>query len=143
MSLTPITYLLVCVGLSASVWPSRTTRADPWRENDNATDASDRAFTHDERPNDPWMAGPPRRSAGGVPEPSVWTRGPCRSIQVNVDALGQNIEGDAANEPSIAIDPTDPCKMAIGWRQFDTIESDFRQAGWGYSHDKGETWTFT
>jgi len=50
--------------------------------------------------------------------------------------------GDAANEPSIAIDPTDPRKMAIGWRQFDSVESDFRQAGYGYSHDGGTTWTF-
>ncbi len=33
--------------------------------------------------------------------------------------------------------------MAIGWRQFDTIESDFRQAGWACSHDRAETWTFT
>jgi hypothetical protein len=32
--------------------------------------------------------------------------------------------------------------MAIGWRQFDTIASNFRQAGWGYSEDGGQTWTF-
>ena len=30
------------------------------------------------------------------------------SVQINVDLLGQNIVGDAANEPSIAVDPTDP-----------------------------------
>ena len=45
------------------------------------------------------------------------------SVQVNVDASGLNIVGDAANEPSIAVDPTDPNKMAIGWRQFDSISS--------------------
>src|SRR5215471_822200 len=51
------------------------------------------------------------------------------SYQVNVDANGQNILGDAANECVIAVDPTNGSKMAIGWRQFDTVTSDFRQAG--------------
>lgn len=63
-------------------------------------------------------------------------------IQVNVDALGRNIPGDAANEPSIAVDPTDPRRMAIGWRQFDTISSNFREAGWAFSRDSGQSWTF-
>jgi hypothetical protein len=63
-------------------------------------------------------------------------------VQVNLDELGQNIVGDAANEPSIAIDPTAPNRMAIGWRQFATIKSNFRQAGWGWSNDGGRTWTF-
>lgn len=67
---------------------------------------------------------------------------PPGSVQVNVDADGLNIVGDAANEPSIAIDPTDPARMAIGWRQFDTIASNFRQAGNAYSTDAGATWTF-
>jgi hypothetical protein len=53
------------------------------------------------------------------------------SVQVNVDANGQNITGDAANEPSICVDPTDGSKMTIGWRQFDSVASNFRQAGWG------------
>ena len=30
--------------------------------------------------------------------------------------------------------------MVIGWRQFDTIASNFRQAGVGYSTDGGATW---
>ncbi len=64
------------------------------------------------------------------------------SIQVNVDDIGNNILGDAANEPSLAIDPTNSNNIAIGWRQFDTIQSDFRQAGWAYSRDAGQTWTF-
>ena len=49
------------------------------------------------------------------------------SYQVNVDSLGQNIAGDAANEPSMCIDPNNPNRIAIGWRQFDTTNSDFRQ----------------
>jgi hypothetical protein len=64
------------------------------------------------------------------------------SFQVNVDADGNNIVGDAANEPSIAVDPTDPNKMSIGWRQFDTVMSNFRQGGYGYTTDGGVTWTF-
>jgi hypothetical protein len=70
------------------------------------------------------------------------TRGVFVSIQVNVDAQGQNIIGDAANEPSIAVDPTFPNRMAVGWRQFDTIASNFRQAGVGHTVDGGRTWTF-
>ncbi len=62
------------------------------------------------------------------------------SVQVNVDSLGLNILGDAANEPSITVDPANPNYMAIGWRQFDTISSNFRQAGYGYSTDGGQTW---
>src|SRR6266481_1385660 len=64
------------------------------------------------------------------------------SYQANVDANGNNILGDAANEPSISVDPTDLNKMVIGWRQFNSIQSDFRQAGWGYTTDGGMHWTF-
>ena len=64
------------------------------------------------------------------------------SFQVNVDASGNNILGDAGNEPSISVDPTDGNKMMIGWRQFNSINSDFRQAGWGYTTDAGTHWTF-
>jgi BNR/Asp-box repeat protein len=68
--------------------------------------------------------------------------GPFVSYQVNVDAQGNNIVGDAANEPSISVDPTDGNKIAIGWRQFNTWQSNFRQAGYGYSSDAGLTWHF-
>ncbi len=64
------------------------------------------------------------------------------SHQVNVDSLGNNIVGDAANEPSIAVNPVNPANMVIGWRQFDSITSNFRQAGYGYTFDGGQTWTF-
>ena len=64
------------------------------------------------------------------------------SFQVNVDANGNNILGDAANEPSISVDPTNGNKMVIAWRQFNSINSDFRQAGWGYTTDAGVHWTF-
>jgi len=64
------------------------------------------------------------------------------SIQVNVDASGHNITGDAANEPSITVDPTNGNKMTIGWRQFNTVASNFRQAGWGYTSNGGASWTF-
>jgi hypothetical protein len=64
------------------------------------------------------------------------------SYQANVDASGNNILGDAANESAISVDPTDGNKMVIAWRQFDSINSDFRQAGWGYTTDGGVDWTF-
>jgi hypothetical protein len=64
------------------------------------------------------------------------------SFQVNVNPNGQNILGDAANEPAIAVDPTNANKMVIAWRQFNSINSDFRQSGWGYTTDAGMTWTF-
>jgi hypothetical protein len=64
------------------------------------------------------------------------------SYQASVDASGNNILGDAANEPSISADPTDGNKMVITWRQFDSISSDFRQAGWGFTADAGIHWTF-
>ncbi|MGD8376661.1 MAG: sialidase family protein [Acidobacteriota bacterium] len=100
------------------------------------------AFTAEEvppeRPDDPYVP-----LEGAAPsESAVVVRGNHVSVQVNVDALGNNILGDAANEPSIAMDPTDPGNLVIGWRQFDTVASNFRQAGWAYSHDGGATWTF-
>lgn len=64
------------------------------------------------------------------------------SYQVNVNEQQQNIVGDAANEPSLCIDPTNPTRIAIGWRQFDSVTSNFRQGGYGYSADGGLTWHF-
>jgi hypothetical protein len=60
--------------------------------------------------------------------------------QVNIDDNGDNIIGDAANEPSIAVSPVDPNKMIMGWRQFDNVNNNFRQAGFAYSIDGGLTW---
>ena len=62
--------------------------------------------------------------------------------QVNVNGSGGNIANDAANEPSMCIDPTNPNRIAVGWRQFDTISNNFRQAGFGYSANGGSSWTF-
>ena len=57
---------------------------------------------------------------------------------MNVNAAGLNIVGDAANQPSIAVDPTAPNRMAIGWRQFGSVFSSFREAGRAYSRDGGQ-----
>ncbi len=62
--------------------------------------------------------------------------------QANVDSAGNNIVGDAANEPSIAVDRNNPNRIAIGWRQFNTITNNFRQAGYAYTADGGQSWTF-
>ena len=64
------------------------------------------------------------------------------SYQANVDANGQNIIGDAANECVISVDPTNLNHMTIGWRQFNNVTSNFRQGGWGYTTDGGIHWTF-
>ncbi|MHC4100496.1 MAG: sialidase family protein [Planctomycetota bacterium] len=95
---------------------------------------------HREAPDDPYLPRPAEvaEREGAIALPAFGEFG----VQVNVDADGGNILGDAANEPSIAVDPTAPNRIVIGWRQFDTIQSNFRQAGWGYSHDGGRTWTF-
>ena len=71
-----------------------------------------------------------------------YTNAGITTVQVNVDANGLNIVGDAANEPSMAIDPNDHNKMVIGWRQFNSVSNNFRQAGYGYTTDDGQTWTF-
>jgi hypothetical protein len=93
-----------------------------------------------ESPGDP-PGVPAREEYGALPAPPVQFQ-TFTSIQVNVGGGGANVFGDAANEPSIAVDPIRPNRMAIGWRQFNTIESNFRQAGWAYSSNGGRTWTF-
>ena len=80
----------------------------------------------------------PRRTA----PPATPTFGGFTSVQVNINEFGDNILNDAGNEPSIAVDPTAPNRMVIGWRQFDTVLNNFRQAGVGYSDDGGRSWTF-
>src|SRR5205085_9243299 len=78
----------------------------------------------------------------GVSPGMIIQEGPFVSHQVNVNGSGQNITGDAGNEPSITVDPTNHNKMVIGWRQFDSVTSNFRQSGYGYTGDGGTTWTF-
>ena len=95
---------------------------------------------HNEVPDDPYVQVDksimPRTPSYNVRAANFFT------TQVNVDANGDNIVGDAGNETSIAIDPTNPDRIVIGWRQFDNIGSNFRQAGYGYSLDGGLSFTF-
>lgn len=63
-----------------------------------------------------------------------------QGVQINTDALGLNIPGDAANEPSFAVNPLNPQNMVVGWREFPTINSDFRLAGYAVTTDGGLTW---
>lgn len=107
------------------------------QESNQKIDAA-RQTGHHEFVNDPYMPNVTRAVSPAFRERGVnyFTH------QVNVDADGNNILNDAGNEPSIAVDPTNPNRMAIGWRQFDNISSNFRQAGFGYTLDGGETWTF-
>jgi len=98
------------------------------------------SILHSEFPDDAYIP-VPREGRQSSPAYQFSTPG-IFTVQVNVNESGENIVGDAANEPSIAVDPTDPARMAIGWRQFDTIHNNFRQAGWGYTTDSGQTWAF-
>jgi hypothetical protein len=98
------------------------------------------AAQHKEHPEDAYR--PPPTTSPSVAPSTIVTRGPFRSIQVNVNGAGNNIPNDAANEPTIAIDPTNRNRIVIGWRQFDNIASNFRQAGYARSSDAGATWTF-
>src|SRR6476646_5484508 len=66
--------------------------------------------------------------------------GPYTSYQVNVDANGNNRVGDAANEPSICVDRHNPNRMSIGWRQFNSVTSNFREAGFAYTTNGGMRW---
>ena len=83
---------------------------------------------------------PPFAPAMAVSPALVSQFGPFTSYQVNVNANGNNIVGDAANEPSICVDPMNGNKMSIGWRQFDSVASNFRQAGFAYTANGGPTW---
>lgn len=62
------------------------------------------------------------------------------TTQVNVDGTGNNKTLDAANEPTIAINPLNPDNIVIGWREFKNVFSNFRQAGFSFSTDGGQTW---
>lgn len=97
-------------------------------------------YEYAERPDDPYL---PVARASMASSPAYRFSGAgITTVQANVNDAGENILGDAANEPSIAIDPTNPGRMIIGWRQFDTVASNFRQAGFAYTTDGGQTWTF-
>lgn len=85
---------------------------------------------------------PYRAGSGQLGPQALVVLGAYESHQVNVGPLGQNIVGDAANEPSIAANPNNPNQLAIGWRQFDSVTSDFRQAGYAFSTDAGRHWRF-
>lgn len=101
---------------------------------------SEKMLMHLEQPEDPYMPNEWKNHKTG---PAYHVRNSIFfSTQVNVDEDGENIFGDAANEPSIGIDPVNPLRMVIGWRQFDNVSSNFRQAGYAYTEDGGETWIF-
>ena len=127
VSVTGISIAVIIVAVAGAI--TNNALADPQEPRDMLREV----------PDDPYLPPPSQQATSPA---QVWSRNGFDSIQVNVDANGNNIIGDAANEPSIAVDPTDRSRIAIGWRQFDTIASNFRQAGWSYSHNSGQTWTF-
>lgn len=122
-----------CLGLAvlgSLVWAPRTVAADPPGTSLPWADYAERL----EQPPAELDAPLPTSAAGS------FIFGGLESVQVNVDGNGLNIVGDAANEPSLAVNPTDPQTLVIGWRQFNSMTSNFRQAGIGRSADGGQTW---
>ncbi len=87
---------------------------------------------------------PPALKKNSLTSPSyIYKSDEVFTIQVNVDEEGMNIVNDAANEPSMAINPLNRDQLLIGWRQFDDISNNFRQAGNAYSTDGGLTWNYS
>jgi hypothetical protein len=76
----------------------------------------------------------------GISPALVSRLGPYASYQVNVDPSGNNRVGDAANEPSICVDRNNPNRMSVGWRQFNSVASNFREAGFAYTTNGGTRW---
>jgi hypothetical protein len=65
-----------------------------------------------------------------------------QGVQINVDpGSGEDVIGDAGNEPTLSQSPVDPDVLVCGWREFETISSSSRKAGFAYSYDGGLTWT--
>ncbi len=63
------------------------------------------------------------------------------SVQLNVDSDGNNVVGDAANQPSITASPLDNNQVVVVWRVFKDVDGHFREAGVAYSHDGGQAWS--
>jgi len=126
--------VILCLTLAVPAWTadSKAPTASDKQEGDRSG--------HLEQPGDRHLPTPPQPL--GQRQRVLISRDGFVSVQVNVDGSGHNLIGDAANEPSIAVDPTDPTSITIGWRQFDSVASDFRQAGTAYTTDGGNTWTF-
>ena len=130
--------LLLCLSVVVVVSVLRVSPARVVLEQEIAPQDDAILFPHEQLGDSPGERPPqstPRTKAAPV------LRGGFVSYQVNVDANGNNITGDAGNEPSLCVDPTDPSRIAVGWRQFDTITSNFRTAGNAYSTDVGKSWT--
>ncbi|NND64198.1 MAG: hypothetical protein HKN48_13495, partial [Flavobacteriaceae bacterium] len=72
--------------------------------------AADRDF-HNEIPDDPYVfvdrSLMPKQEAYNVRRSDYFT------TQVNIDAAGMDIVGDAGNEPSLAVDPLNPDRIVI------------------------------
>jgi slime mold repeat-containing protein len=130
--------ILAAASISILVLAAAGSRPAPGEEQ-GIRDSSEEAGHHEQQ-EDPYIAVP--RGTQLKTRAMLVSRGQFHSVQVNVDSSGNNLLGDAANEPSLAVDPTNPANLVIGWRQFDTVASNFRQAGYAYSHDGGASWTF-
>lgn len=76
-------------------------------------------FEYEEKPDDPYIL--KARNSYQTSPAYHYKTALVETYQVNVNENGENMIGDAANEPSIAINPNNPNQMVIGWRQFSSI----------------------
>ena len=67
---------------------------------------------HGERPAGPYVPGLALGAVATSPG-KPWNRDGYVSVQVNVDAEGNNMLGDAANSPVLAMDPTNRMRLVI------------------------------
>ena len=118
--LSSVTSLLLIIAASSQTAPRKPLPTEPLEKYDN----------------------PPALAtfALGISPALVSQFGSYTSYQVNVDANGNNRVGDAANEPSICVDRNNPNRMSIGWRQFDSVASNFREAGFASTVNGGTRW---
>ena len=102
----------------------------------------DTGAAHEQPPTRPWMPTPSNfpRSLGQRARVTLFTGRTAASRSTRTGAVATSSATRPTSRRSPWIRPTR--KIVIGWRQFDTVESDFRQAGWAYSHDGGHTWVF-
>ncbi len=126
----PLAALLGARGIEPTIDVSKHSNARAW------------PFFDPSQPREIPVPAPPHQYGGvaAISPGAIVQRGTYISVQVNVDSEGNNILGDAANEPTITVDVTNRSRMAVAWRQFDTVTDSFRQAGMANTTDFGATW---
>ncbi|MES1147490.1 MAG: hypothetical protein ABUL49_01940, partial [bacterium] len=129
--------MVIGIGAAVQAGPQSHGKLGTWFYNNKSSAVEEDEGLELEQPGD--KAKLASHLKGSIVNPAI-IFGKYKSVQVNVDSAGRDIIGDAANEPSIALDPVNKARISVGWRQFDNVASNFRQAGNGRTLDGGLTW---